>query len=422
MSNQLERRIRDLDIEAECVDLITRLVPVGQPDCANSLDPEIPGGTEQAIAAYVGDLLKELGLTVTFVESMPGRPNVIGVLDGQGDGPTLILNDHLDTYPSGDPHLWTESGGDPFHPTIKGRKIYGRGTSDTRGNLATIIMALRTLKRQHIPIKGRIICAFTVDEEKNGRHGALYLLEQHGLRGDYEITAEPTGWTVPTGEWGLGIGVAHSGHCLLDVTVYGTSSHLWRPDVGINANDMMALFISRLRDIPFRFTSPPVTGPTGPVAVAVRMEGGKLGEGQFTPHTATARIAVVGLVPGMTLSSALEDVRQFVADLHAARPEFQADVSPIPGETFVPATHEVPEDTPHLRHLQDAYREVLGQEPVLYRKNAYCDTIRFSHAGIPALTFGPGEDGWAPINEAIHIDKVVAATKILTLTIMRLLS
>jgi acetylornithine deacetylase len=55
---------------------------------------------------------------------------------------------------------------------------------------------------------------------------------------------------------------------------------------------------------------------------------------------------------------------------------------------------------------------------VLYRKNAYCDTLRFSHRGIPSITFGPGEDGWPPVNEYIDINKVVAATKIYALFLM----
>ena len=38
-----------------------------------------------------------------------------------------------------------------------------------------------------------------------------------------------------------------------------------------------------------------------------------------------------------------------------------------------------------------------------------------------AVTFGPGEDGWAPINEGISIPKSIAATKIYALTIMNML-
>jgi acetylornithine deacetylase len=71
--------------------------------------------------------------------------------------------------------------------------------------------------------------------------------------------------------------------------------------------------------------------------------------------------------------------------------------------------------------LRRAYQRILGEEPQLYRKNAYNDTIRFAERGLPAITFGPGEDGWPPINEYIHIGKAVAATRILALTILDIL-
>lgn len=47
-----------------------------------------------------------------------------------------------------------------------------------------------------------------------------------------------------------------------------------------------------------------------------------------------------------------------------------------------------------------------------------CDTLRFSHSGIPSITFGLGEDGWSPVNEFIDIEKVVAATKIYALFLL----
>ena len=71
--------------------------------------------------------------------------------------------------------------------------------------------------------------------------------------------------------------------------------------------------------------------------------------------------------------------------------------------------------------LRRAYRHLLGEEPKIYRKNAFNDTIRFAERGIAAVTFGPGEDGWPPFNEYIRIGKSVAATKILALAVMDLL-
>ena len=71
--------------------------------------------------------------------------------------------------------------------------------------------------------------------------------------------------------------------------------------------------------------------------------------------------------------------------------------------------------------LAAAYREVLGEAPIPNRKNAFNDTIRFREAGMNAVTFGPGEDGWSPVNESISITKSVAAMKVLALAIPNIL-
>jgi acetylornithine deacetylase len=62
-----------------------------------------------------------------------------------------------------------------------------------------------------------------------------------------------------------------------------------------------------------------------------------------------------------------------------------------------------------------------GAEPKPNRKNAFNDTIRLREAGINAVTFGPGEDGWAVDNENISVTKSVMAARIYALTIMEIL-
>jgi acetylornithine deacetylase len=81
----------------------------------------------------------------------------------------------------------------------------------------------------------------------------------------------------------------------------------------------------------------------------------------------------------------------------------------------------VPVEEEPCRSLRSVYRRLMGREPGVNRKNAFNDTIRFREAGINAVTFGPGEDGWAVDNENISITKSVMATRIYALTIMQIL-
>ena len=48
-------------------------------------------------------------------------------------------------------------------------------------------------------------------------------------------TAEPTAWGDVNKDWGMNLSVANSGHCLIEVTVEGIKSHIWRPDISVNA-------------------------------------------------------------------------------------------------------------------------------------------------------------------------------------------
>lgn len=417
----LQQRVTQSITHDDWLALTRELVTTGQPDSENPLDPDMPSGSEEKIALCVAAKLRELGLEVTLHAKQPGRPNVIGTWAGAGDGPTLILNDHLDVYPAGDPGGWTETGGDPYRPTVREDKLYARGTSDTRGNLACTLLAVKALRDAGVRPRGTLKCIYTVDEEKHGPNGAIYLLDELGIRGDYEITAEPSGWTRAPDDWGIGIAVAHSGNCLVEIATEGTKSHLWRPDTGINAITKMAAVVAALERLELSDTPPQLYGGTRPMVCFTRLRAGEPREMQFTPARCTATAAVVGLVPGMTLDSILADIDRELKRLQAADPTLRASVRQVPGSLFVPATQEVPQGAEPVASLARAYRQVLGDAPQFYRKNAYCDTIRFSHAGIPSVTFGPGEDGWPPTNEYIHTPKAVPAAQVLALAMLRIL-
>ena len=414
---ELEQQVLAEIGQEACVQLIKELVPVGQPLCANSIDPEAPMAYEEDISKHVGQHLQALGLDVEWVAAIEGRPNVVARWSDGLEGPTLIFNDHLDTYPSCDPKEWHMSGHNPYNATLHGKYLYGRGTSDTRGNITCQLLAIAALRKVGVILQGQLVCAYTVDEERHGKAGALYLLNEWGLTGDYEITAEPTAWTRDD-EWGIGIALAHSGLCLLDLETTGVRSHIWRPDEGVNPILHMTRLIEALRQTRFTHEAPQSYGPTPPSICPVRIEAGKIGEGQFTPPTCKARVWIIGLVPGMTYESIVQDIERVVAKLQAEDPTFQVAITPVAGETFVPASVEVPKEAAHVQALSKAYERILGKQPVLYRKNAYCDTLRFSHSGIPSITFGPGEDGWPPVNEFIDIEKVVAVTQIYALFLL----
>jgi acetylornithine deacetylase len=419
--SEAEAHVLSLITEDAWMALACELIPAGQPDSENPLDPDQPPAREEGAALVVADKLRAMGFDVDLVSRREGRPNVIGVLEGSGPGPSLMLNDHLDTYPAGDWAAWTMTGGHPYRPTRHGDRLYARGTSDTRGNLACTLLAVRAIREAGIPFAGTLRCVYTVDEEKNGPDGSIFLLDEKGLTADFEITCEPTGWTRPDGSWGMGIAVANCGNFLVRIETTGLKTHLWRPDTGVNAVNKMARLLTAFEHMSFAHQPANRAGGTPPMVTVVRVDGGVPREMQFTPDVCRAVLAVVGVLPGMTRDGVMADIRRVIADAQAADPDLKATAEPYPSALFVDGTGEQDPDANPTKALRAAYRRILGEEPALYRKNAFNDTIRFSERGIPAITFGPGEDGWPPINEYIQISKSVAATKILALTVLDIL-
>src|SRR5215467_10302279 len=184
----VERKVMDIITEQAWLDLACELIPAGQPEAENPLDPEDTTAREEAIAQLIAGKLRAMGFAVELQTKRDGRPNVLGVISGDDENaPSLILNDHLDTYPAGEWATWTMTGGHPFRPTRHGNRLYARGTSDTRGNLACTLLAARAIRAADIRLRGTLKCVYTADEEKHGLDGAIYLLDECGLHADYTI-------------------------------------------------------------------------------------------------------------------------------------------------------------------------------------------------------------------------------------------
>jgi acetylornithine deacetylase/succinyl-diaminopimelate desuccinylase-like protein len=418
---ELETDVISRITEERWLALATELIRTGQPRSSNPLDPDLPPGEEEAVSMLVAGKLEAMGMAVSKYESKPHRPNIVGVLQGRAGAPSLIINDHLDTYPVVEPEKWHMTGFDPFKATRHGDLLYARGTSDTRGNLAATLLAVQALVEAGVSFDGTLICCYTVDEERNGTEGSIFMLQQIGLTADYEITAEPTAWGDTAGDWGMNLSIANSGHCLIEITVKGVKSHIWRPDISVNAIMEAGKLLPRLEAMTFTHTPAEFMGHTPPCCSIVRIRGGLAGEMQFSPDSCTIIAAVVGIVPGMTLESVIRDIEQTARQTFSGTNGIGCEVRQVPGSLFVSGTEPVPVDEEPCKSLRAVYRQFMGREPGVNRKNAFNDTIRFREAGINAVTFGPGEDGWSVDNESISITKAVTAAQIYALAIMRIL-
>jgi len=111
---------------------------------------------EQVVVARVVQEMQQLGFDRAWVDEYG---SAIGVIEGGHSGSTLLLDAHCDTV-GAIPSDWSH---DPFGAEIVGDRMYGRGTVDTKGNLAAMVYAAASVDRSRLA--GRVVVSATVNEE-----------------------------------------------------------------------------------------------------------------------------------------------------------------------------------------------------------------------------------------------------------------
>lgn len=123
-----------------------------------------------------------------------GRDNVVGEWQvGSGEGPCVLINDHMDTVGTAGMEI------DPFDPVVRDGRIYGRGSSDTKGNLVMGLMAIQAVLAQARDLHGRIVFESVVDEECNGAGAGSLACCLAGVTADAALCLDGDGGSIDIG-------------------------------------------------------------------------------------------------------------------------------------------------------------------------------------------------------------------------------
>ncbi|NLD69353.1 MAG: succinyl-diaminopimelate desuccinylase [Limnobacter sp.] len=187
------------------------------------------------------DRLQALGFRCETI-ARNGTTNLWAVRDGTLPGPTLVFAGHTDVVPPGPLEHWHS---DPFVPTERDGRLYGRGTSDMKASIAAFVVAIEELIASKVPLTGRIALLITSDEEGPATDGTVLVvdaLRERGERLDYCIVGEPTsvqatGDTIKNGRRG-----SLSGR----LTVRGVQGHVAYPHLARNPVHLFAPALTRL--------------------------------------------------------------------------------------------------------------------------------------------------------------------------------
>lgn len=357
----------------------------------DSVNPSlVPGGAgEKEIAGMVAAEMRSIGMDVEITEVAPGRPNVVGVLEGRAEGKSLMFCGHTDT-------VSVEGMKSPFDPIERDGKIYGRGSGDMKGGVAAMLEAARALAASGGLAAGRLIVAAIVDEEYTSIGAEALVKDWHA---DAAVVTEPTDLVVAIG---------HKGFSWVEVTTEGRAAHGSRPLEGLDAILKMSRILASLETLDRKLQAKPPHPVLGTASLhASLIEGGR--ELSTYPDHCVLKMER-RTISGETFGIALSEVEEILATLRQDDPEFKATARLLfdrsPYET--PAQHELPQ-------ILEAAVNSTGRSTQRAGMTYWTDAAILGQAGIPSVIFGPGGAGYHGLEEYVRVDEVLACRDALTI-------
>ncbi|MGO4766249.1 succinyl-diaminopimelate desuccinylase [Cupriavidus sp. 2KB_3] len=202
---------------------------------------------DEGCQAVLESRLKALGFVCENLVSGPDDfrvTNLWAVKRGTAGtaGKLLAFAGHTDVVPTGPVDQWQS---DPFQPTHRDGKLYGRGAADMKTSIAGFVVAVEEFVAKHPAHAGSIAFLITSDEEGPAHDGTVKVVEALKARGerlDYCVVGEPT--SVDT----LGDMVKNGRRGSLSgkLTVKGVQGHIAYPHLARNPIHLAAPALAAL--------------------------------------------------------------------------------------------------------------------------------------------------------------------------------
>jgi succinyl-diaminopimelate desuccinylase len=304
--------------------------------------------TIAATVDYVERFARQIpDVSVKRIES-EGVPNLVVSLHNTNE-PAFTLNAHLDVVPG----LPSQ-----FHPQIRQGRIYGRGSQDMKGSAAVLMHLLADLAA--LPTRPDVAFQFVGDEEIGGMNGTRILLEEHGWRSGFFLTAEPTD---------LQICFAHKGAMWVDVTIPGRPAHGSRPWDGLNPILSISAGLATIARYYPTPDEPAWMTTVTPTKVASGDAGNRL------PDAVTITFDI-RFIPEDDPYRIIEVLREAFPTATLSDREPGAPLATDPND-------------PQVQRLASDITRIVDQPAGFYREHFATDARFYSSAGIPSVCLGP---------------------------------
>jgi succinyl-diaminopimelate desuccinylase len=391
VSGALHRRLDACvrELRADIVDFTSELMAVASENPPGAAYPECVRVIESRLGA--------LGLPCERIAYRPpkGQRDASGatiLLSRVGTGTrTLYFSGHYDVVPVTTPGQCA--------PLLRGRTLFGRGSCDMKGGLASMLYAAVALRRLRVPLDGGVGLVFVPDEETGGRRGSGFLAATRRLGADGigMLTPEPTSGVV----WN-----ANRGAITVRVTVHGREAHVGLLHQGRNAFEDAVRVVTALQRL-------------------ARRVGRRRTRFHVTPEAARRSLMLIGgrveagsnfnVVPGrcvFTVDRRMNPEEDFDAEREALLDVFaeaRRDGVALDVEIFQEGRPSgTPEATTLGRALATHVRAVTGRTPKFEICPGLAEIRFYAERGMPAYAYGPGLLAVAHgPKEFVHVDRLV---------------
>jgi acetylornithine deacetylase len=331
-------------------------------------------GEEAELSDSLTARMRSMGYDEVYQqEALPGRKNVVGVVDSGRPGPTIVLTGHIDTKPVcvG----WDE---DPYSARLDGDRLYGHAVMDMKAGIAGVVAAGDALSRCRDQWRGKVIVSGVVDH-MGDQIGAIKFFEDH--QADYCLLAELTDNDIYLG---------HRGRLYWDVTCYGHAAHTCRRHDAINSIALAVPVIEEIESLRWEPEVPDwITELVGPeLFTAVgRIYGGlPPGGPSMIPDETVLRIDSRPH-PGVEAETVREYLQAAIDRAAARRPDGRYEMVLADRKD----SYLIEREHPLVESLDAAFQQITGKAPRYAAGSWLADTASFGKQ-VPTVIFGPGHD------------------------------
>jgi len=349
---------------------------------------------EKEVCEYLESYLKSLGMKVRLQEVLPNRPNIIAEVIGDEVGKSIMFNGHVDTVPVGDIKKWSM---DPYSAIIKDNKLFGRGSTDMKGAIASMIIAMKFIMNNVEKFNGKIIFTGVMAEETTGL-GTQKIVEEN-IKADMAVVGEPSDEKIYR---------AHKGTMWFNLSTYGKLEHSSESNSeSNNAIINMMKLIMEINEISKELETIE-NNLVGHPSINIGLIDGGTKQNMIAD---SCRISIDRrTLPEEKTDEILDKLRIRLDGLRSLddRLTFDLEIDTIREAVEVAESEQI------VQEVKNALNKVINKNPTISGMKATTDmSILVNQGNIPSVIYGPGFIKQAhTVDEFIEVKRLVESSQV----------